>query len=170
MIYEVGESYAMFQGRQDGVHLSIADSGLMLTCLFDRPTSAEVKAFHARQPLSVRVMRKYDLLTMCLRFGQLSWMDCTYTPHIGSDPDLPPVDDGQGYALHILLFDTSTGTLKQQRLVSLSTEVSRRIREIIQDLRATPFSQPTYQKQLNLLYSLYSTDDLAAQYEAKCTL
>lgn len=170
MIFEVGESYAMFKGRQDGVYLSIDDAGLMLTCLFNRPTSAEVKAFHARQPLSVRVMRKYDLLTMCLRFGQLNWMDCTYTPHIGSDPDLPPVGDGQGYAMHILLFDTSTGTLKQQRLVSLSTEVSRRIREIIRDLRATPFSQAAYQKQLGLLYSLYSTDDLAAQYEAKCTL
>ena len=87
-------------------------------------------------------------------------MDCTYTPHLGEIPNLPDATDGMGYSLHICMFDTSTGELKVQRIVSLDTVTSQYIKKQIEGLKNKPFDKATYNAQLNAIYGTYSTKDL----------
>lgn len=158
--YEVGRRYADYVRMPEGAYLSLDGSGVLLTVLFDRPTAKECSSFDARNPIQIRVLRKYNLLVLLARFGSSPWMDSTYTPHIGNTPELPPVPDGAGYAMTIRLFDTITGELKKQRIVGLGTDISREIRRIVLELQETQFSNQSYQDQLDFLYSEYSTLDL----------
>lgn len=156
----VGQVIPEYRGRQEGVYLSIDGTGLTVSCLYDSPTSKERHAFKERAPLAVCVARKYDLMVMCLRFGAQPWVDCTYTPHIGAEPILQPVEGGQGYAMIVRLVDTSTGILVAQRLVSLGTEISIEIRRIVDEIQHTEFDAEQYNRQIKTLYSIYSTEDL----------
>ena len=54
-----------------------------------------------------------------------------------------------------------------QRMVGLGTELSRRIKCIVDDLSSMPFSKQQYNNQLTMLYSLFSTDDLVASAECR---
>ena len=91
MIFEVGKSYPDMRMKPDGVFLSIDDSGLLITVLMDSPSKEEKRAFHQNSAFSVAAGRIFDLLFLCVKFGSLSWMDCTYTPHLGYTPLLPDV-------------------------------------------------------------------------------
>lgn len=159
-IYEVGKMYPEMRNKADSLYLSIDGSGLMLISLLNKPTSKETQAFNRHSDLSVAAGRMFDLLYLCVKFGNLNWMDCTYTPHLGEIPNLPDATDGMGYALHICMFDTSTGVLKVQRIVSLDTITSQYIKKQIEGLKNKPFDKATYNAQLNAIYGNYSTKDL----------
>ncbi len=162
MIFEVGKSYPDMRMKPDGVFLSIDDSGLLITVLMDSPSKEEKRAFHQNSAFSVAAGRIFDLLFLCVKFGSLSWMDCTYTPHLGYTPLLPDVPDGLGYAAIIRLFDTRTGLLCSQRLVSIDTLVSRYIRAQIEEIKKCRFDVSKYHDQINMVYNTYSTMDLLA--------
>ena len=147
-IYEVGKMYPEMRNKADSLYLSIDGSGLMLISLLNKPTSKETQAFNRHSDLSVAAGRMFDLLYLCVKFGNLNWMDCTYTPHLGEIPNLPDATDGMGYALHICMFDTSTGVLpgwKQGFLPAPPFQTFSQVR-----LRVTPqcgsvFSAPLHQ-------------------------
>lgn len=168
--YVVGQFYPEFARRSDGVYLSIDDAGILVNVLFNSPTAKERKAFQSREPLSVCVLRKYDLLVMLLRFSTLPWMDCTFTPNIGKKPVMQDVPDGAGYAMVVRLFDTRNGMLRTQRMISLGTEISREIKHIVDDLSKTPFARDIYNTQIKTLYSTYKTTDLLDEVTIKWSL
>lgn len=95
------------------------------------------------------------------------WIDCTYTPHIGFESALQPVEDGQGYAMIVRLVDTRTGILMAQRLVGLGTEISLEIRRIVNEIQRTKFDVEQYRKQINTLYTIYSTEELVREASVK---
>lgn len=160
MIFEVGKAYPEMCMKPDGVFLAIDDSGLMITVLMESPSKEEKLAFKQNSTFSLAAGRIFDLLFLCVKFGNLSWMDCTYTPHIGNIPFLADVPDGAGYAVLIRLFDTRTGTLCSQRLVSMDTLVSRYIREQVEEIKKSRFDLSKYHAQINMVYNTYSTMDL----------
>lgn len=166
MIYQVGEKYSQFRG-EDGVFLTLDDSGIIVLCRMARPTAKEKRAFDRRQPLGIGIGEMGSVMFMTLRFGDLPLMDCTYSPHVtGKCPELQIPSESEGYAMTILLADADSGELLQTRLVGLPHDFSLSVRDSLDCIMNSP--EP-YQISLNRVYS-FSTQQLHTMTKARCTM
>ena len=64
----------------------------------------------------------------------------------------------QGYSIHVMLIDSATGILVQQRLIGLDHDLSMRLREAIINQPVIP----DYEKRLQSIMAQHSTMDLVA--------
>ena len=94
-------------------------------------------------------------------------MDTAYTVHLERTPvDVSePIDDGEGYGLHVYLVDSDTQTIKVMRLIGLSTSISRKLQQALIKQQAAEFDGRIHQMQIQNIYSVMSSSDMAAQGE-----
>ena len=76
----------------------------------------------------------------------MSWMDAPYNVHLSRNLNrLEMPADGQGLAMTVHLYDTQTGRLLHNRLLSLSTEISRKLVKMAMEQKEKPFDRQLYQ-------------------------
>ena len=162
--YEVGKRYSEAAGHSEGVLFDITDGGIILPLYFDRPSGHEIAEMEASKPVRMGFIAKDNVIIMLLKFGSLDWMDAPYTPHLSKNlTHLPDkVLPGEGLAVHFMLFDTSTGELKQQRMFSLRDQLSNDLVNEIHKIFGKPFDLQAYNEDIAEAYR-YSTDELVKQ-------
>lgn len=149
----------MFTPASDGIYLEF-DGGFMLISVLGRPTPKEKNAFKSGVPqFSLAVLN--DVIFFLSRFGTLNWADSPFYIHCYHDNRillLEPPEPTQGYGLHVMLIDGTTGILVHQRLIGLEHDLSMRLFDAI-------IHQPVisdYNQRLQLTMARYTTNDLVS--------
>ena len=152
-VYEKGKPTGL-QGP-DGVIFDVANSGAMLVIRMDRPTAKEKKEFE--RGISMRFAVVDDIIFILVRMGLYNWMDAPYHKMYSRNlSHLEMPQDGEGLAVHILLVDGASGILVNQKIISLSTELTRALFTAI-------INQPViddYESRLMKIFGQYTTNDL----------
>lgn len=136
------------------------DGAFMLTCAFDRPTAKEKKAFKSGVPQFDLVVVN-GIIFFLSRFGTLNWMDSPFNIHLypaNRILQLKKPGPTQGYGLHVMLIDSSTGILVHQRLIGLEHDLSTRLYDAIIHQPMIP----NYNQQVQLTMAQYTTRNLVA--------
>ena len=164
--YINGERYDAFRG-EDGLFLTVGSDGITLLCRMARPTAEEKSAFHSSKGISIGMGIIGCVIWWTVRFGSLQLMDCTWSPTIGGMPDLQlPEDPRQGYALHVMLADASTGELIRQRLVGLPHDFSVSLYDAA---HAANLAAESYRESLAQVYAL-DTHELNQRAAVRCDI
>ena len=124
-------------------------------------TSKETQAVRKGLP-QFSVTKVKSVIFLLARFGLLEWMDVPYSVHLDHDLDLDDINinDGEGLGLHIILIEARTNTVKVMRLITLDTGLSRTLIDFIKQQQNEPFDMQKYYREVNMIYSQYSTRDL----------
>lgn len=114
-----------------------------------------------------RLYVRDNIIFLCFKFGELPWMDTAYTVHLERTPvDVSTsIDDGAGYGLHVYLVDADTQNIKVMRLIGLNTSISRKLQQALIKQQAAEFDNRIYQMQIQNIYNVMSSADMAAQGE-----
>ena len=145
---------------QEGIRFSF-DGKFTLMYAFDRPTVEEKQAFKSGNPCQFGLAVVDDVIFFLSRFGTLKWMDAPFNIHLYPDNRarlLEVPGPTQGYAVYIMLVDSSTGIIEQLRLTSLTHDLSMRLRDAIINQPVIP----DYDQRLQSIMARYSTEDLVA--------
>ena len=159
--YEVGKVYPEAIMHQEVCIFDLNDSGGTMMVYFNRPEAHEIEQFESGKRFEIRFVSLNDVIMMLVKVGDLSWMDAPYTPHLSpqlTTLDLPP--ENYGMTLIVQLFDSSTGRLVSQKLISFSTDFTRRLYSKILALQAERFDKDKYNKTLSAIYQRYTTKEL----------
>ena len=163
-IFEVGKTYPEAIGHEEAPLFDITDAGILIPIYINRPTAEEVTQFKSDVPIKMAYVARDNLLMILMKFGSMAWMDAPYTPHLSNQ--LTHLPDGiefeQGFTTHLLLFDTDSGVLKEQRIFSLRQKMSNDLIREIKKILSRPFDKTGYLNDINFLYR-YSTNELVKQ-------
>lgn len=158
--YEVGEIYSFALNHSDGCYFDMADDAATIMVFMKRPSQNEKEQISENHYVKYAMVTYKNAVIMLFKFGTLNWMDAPYTLHLSKNlTKLQPISDGFGYAIHILLFDTRTGRLVEQRLLAMPTEFSACLADEIRRISANDFDIVGYNSDLKKAYR-YSTDQL----------
>lgn len=165
--FEVGKKYPQFVGKQESVYFDITDAGSVLYLLFDRPTNKEIEQISADHPLRMSMVEKRTFIMPLFKFGDLNWIDSTYTPHLSRNLHTPieMPDKGKGLAVSVMLIDTHSGELKHLRLISMPEELTRKIFSAVNKLAEEPFDSMAYTQEINATFQRWTTDQLVKMAE-----
>lgn len=158
--FSVGTRYPEFASGADIIRCAVDASGITLFVSLAGISASEEAQFQQDAPFEVRYCVVRGVFFWLVKFGSMEWMDAPYNPALGEPVELDLVDDGAGYALTILLFDSRTGELRNIRLIGLGTDFSRAVRREIQGLLANPLPAPIYDSALASVMAAYPTRDL----------
>ena len=158
--FEVGK--VVCRPSPDGIVFETTPAGVLLLLKMQRPTRKEVREFKNGRA-KFRFVVKNDIIFFLAKFGALPWMDAPYyrkyAQFDGASLEVPP--DGKGIALHAMLIDASSGVLVAQKLIGLSTELSR---DLIAAMKAQPEIN-NYYNVVDLTQAMYSTPQLVKESE-----
>ena len=136
MIQTVGQKYPQFR-MDDGVFLLYGESGLRLVYVMANPSPDEIQSMKPGAELMIRMGLMENHIVWCTKPDGQPWSDCAFAPAL--QPDLPydvEIQDTEGLALTVELYDGATGELLSLRLVSLSHNFSvlflQNCRELLQ--------------------------------------
>jgi len=128
----VGEKIC--EPSQDMMQFDIQDSGGILWAKYRKPTAKEIRNFKNGVPQFRYVVIDGVIYFLC-RFGTGNWMEAPFHQEASFASKLPNPPEGQGMALHVLLVDASTGILRVQKIIGLSTHFTK---ELVQDILNQP--------------------------------
>lgn len=158
--FSVGTRYPQFATGTDAIRCAVTASGITLTVSLAGISASEEAQFQQGAPFELRFCTVRGVFFWLAKFGDMEWMDAPYNPALGEPVELDLIDDNEGYALTILLFDSDTGELRNVRLIGLGTDFSRAVRREIQGLLAEPLPAPVYDSVLASVMAAYPTRDL----------
>ncbi len=158
--FSVGTRYPQFATGTDAIRCAVTASGITLTVSLAGISASEEEQFQQGAPFELRFCTVRGVFFWLAKFGDMEWMDAPYNPALGEPVELDLIDDNEGYALTILLFDSDTGELRNVRLIGLGTDFSRAVRREIQGLLAEPLPAPVYDSVLASVMAAYPTRDL----------
>lgn len=171
MIYEVGKTYKEFMGKPEECHFDIDDSGAVFWVTYNCPTPEEIKQFSSNHAFEARYASIYDIIMLQFKFGTLNWMDVPYTPHSSQNLTwLPEVTAGKGLGILVILADTANGEVKVLRYLSFSEKFSRELLKEVKYIQEKEFDRNVFNKNLNTIYSRYTTRDLLKISRSYCKL
>lgn len=171
MIYEVGKTYVEFMGKPEECHLDIDDSGAIFWVTYKTPTPEEIKQFSSNNALEVRYASIYDIIMLQFKFGTLNWMDVPYTPHLSPNlTRIPTVTTGKGLGIMVILADSINGEVKVLRYLSFSEKFTRDLLKEIKYIQEKEFDRNVFNKNLNTIYSRYTTSDLLKISRSYCKI
>ena len=158
--YSVGKCTPSLIGKE-GIVFDMTDSGPILVVRFDRPTTEEIQAFQADEPLELRMTEMKDIIFMTFKFSRLNWMDAPYNVNLSANlTKLIYIKDGMGYGTMIVLCDTS-GIVHAIRYFAMTTNFSRALNKAITEQLKTPFDYEQYCRHQASVYRAYSSKDLS---------
>lgn len=158
--YTVGTRYPEFATGADIIRSAVTASGITLTVSLAGISASEEAQFRQGAPFEIRFCTVRGVFFWLVKFGDMDWMDAPYNPALGEPVELDLIDDSEGYALTIMLFDSTTGELHNVRLIGLGTDFSRAVRREIQGLLAEPLPAYLYDNALAAVMAAYPTRDL----------
>ena len=158
--FVVGKKYEKYASGKDGVVFDVDDAGATLIVSFKRPTSKEIEQFASGKSLKIKCTTLKNTIMMLIKIGDLSWMDAPYNPDLSTSlTTLPDPEDGEGLAITVMLFDAVDGELKAMRLISATTEFTKKFFQSIEEISLQKITYENYMKYINQLYIKYKTKD-----------
>lgn len=159
---EVGKPYqAGLKRISEGFVFVFNQSGGVLKIVFDSPLDSEIKEIKDGK-IKLGLIEEKGIIFLLFKFGHLPWMDTPYNVTLSQPYELQELaDEKTGYAVQIILIDGMTGIVKALKLIELPHEMSKRLKELVENQRKAPL--PDYDAVLNKLYSTYDTIDFLAE-------
>lgn len=158
---KVGDIVHSFRIYEDRTHFDITDSGAVLLIFFQSPDAYEVEQFQSGKPFEIRFTELNDIIVITTKFGSLEWIDSPYNANLSKNlTKLELPRDGQGLGLTVIFADSYTGEVKNIRLISLSTNFTKKLFDCIMENKVKPFSQATYYANVAILMNKYTTKDI----------
>lgn len=159
--YTVGDVYQEAVNHQEGILFDIDDCGINLHVYMRRPTAHETEQFASGSPFEMKLAQLRNVIFPMFKFGDMNWMDAPYNVHLSRNLNRLEVPaDGQGLAMTVHLYDTQTGKLLRNRLLSLSTEISRKLVKMVMEQKEKPFDKRAYLDNVRSIYAAYPTKRL----------
>lgn len=159
--YTVGDVYQKAVNHQEAPVFDIDDCGINLSVYIRRPTTHEAEQFASGKPFEIRLVQLRNVIFPMFKFGDMGWMDAPYNVHLSKNLNRLEVPaDGQGLAMTVHLYDTVTGKLLCNRLISLSSEISRGLIKMVAEQAEKPFNMREYVNNFTSVYSAYPTKKL----------
>lgn len=159
--FQVGKDYPHAIGHSEGVVFDVTDSGILVQVFFYKPTVHEIEQFEVGNPFEMKLLQFRNIIFPLFKFGDLNWMDAPYSVHLSRQlTQIEVPTEGNGLSMQIALYDTKTGKLCKNRLIGLSTEISKKLIEMIEEQKKRPFNAREYDKNLNNVYAAYPTKKL----------
>ncbi len=137
-------------------------SGPMLILNWDAVTSKERENI-SEGDFKVKCFVKGQVAFLLTKFGTQNWMDVAFNLHaVGllKPEDLPEIEDGQGYGLHVVLINADNNVVLVNRLIGLDTKFSRKLRDVFLTQLAGDYDAFDYQVTASNIMQAYSTKDL----------
>ena len=162
MIYNftVGEKFE--HQFKNPINFLMDVSGPMLILNWDAVTSKEQENI-SKGDFKVKCFVKGQVAFLLTKFGTQNWMDVAFNLHaVGllKPEDLPEIEDGQGYGLHVVLINADNNVVLVNRLIGLDTKFSRKLREVFLAQLAGDYDAFDYQVTASNIMQAYSTKDL----------
>lgn len=164
-VYKVGQTVESLAGGREGMRFDMADDGGTLLVCFHRPTSTEIESVRRGQ-IRFKLLDKSGIILLFVKFEDMPWMEAPY--HVGLSKnltELQSIEEGQGYACHIVLVDISNGRIEALRLIGLGTKFSRWLKSSIEQQQQEIFNIEAYSKKLSRIFRTYSTKRLVEHAE-----
>lgn len=158
-------------GHKEGVYFDVDDSGASLIVYFNSPTDEELAQFREGHKFEIRYIELQNIIMFTVKIGNLNWMDSPYSPHLSKNlTRLTAPEDGQGLALTLILIDSYTGTVKNVRLLGLSTSFTQKLlKDLVLQLEK-PFDKSVYLTALNRIYQRYTTNQISKLSNIYCKI
>lgn len=158
--FAVGEKF----GHQfkNPINFLMDASGPMLILNWQEVTEKEQEEINKGE-FKVKCFVKGDVAFLLTKFGALNWMDAAFNLHAVSNvtvQDLPKIEDGMGYALHVVLIDADNNVVLVNRIIGLPTKFSRKLREVFLEQLAGDYDAFDYQVTSSNIAQAYSTKEL----------
>lgn len=159
--YEAGSVYHEAVGHQEGTVFDIDDGGIVLKVYMGMVTEHEADQFKSGMPFEMKLVQLRNIIFPVFKFGDMNWMDASYSVHLSRGlTKLEMPLDGSGLAMTVHLFDTVTGELLCNRLLSLSTEMSRKLVRMVEEQKMKPFNESEHRQNIAAVYMAYPTKKL----------
>lgn len=164
----VGDVREEWKNGADGYIMEYSeDCGLSLHVFLNGVSPQEREQFATDKPFEIRFVVIKRILFFCLKFGNMDWADCAFSPNLYSPPPcFGKVAAGQGLALNILLIDSGAGELLNVRLIGLGHEFSESFQTWCKLSLEMELSRDEYMKRIDSVYSEHSTLDLVGMTSA----
>lgn len=152
---------------QEGVRFDVTESGMEMLVYINRPSLNEIEEIK-KKDLKLALTSSKGIIFIMSKFGTLQWFDAPYSVHLSKPFELDKLEEGIGYALNITLVDAATGIVKAMRLVGMPTRFSRKLAREIDEQRYLDFDKEEYIRNIQSIYSNYSTKDLLKRAFVEC--
>ena len=158
--YVVGESCREAIGCPDEVYFDLDDGGINVEIYLSNVSERELAQVNSAS-FEMKLVQLRGIIFGLFKFGSLNWMDAPYNVHLSRNlTELEIPGEGCGFSMNVRLYDTATGMLVCNRLLSLSTEMSLKLIDMIEEQRKKPFDKREYDNAKKSVYAAYSTKKL----------
>lgn len=164
--FKVGAVHSHFQTFDNSFLMEYTDSGFVLYCrLSGGITHSEKQAYKADSSFDIVFTEKNSIGFFGVKFGNMPWSDCPFIPNLYNPvPVFNKLDDNKGYALNVVLIDSSKGEILGLRVVGLGHDFSVAIKEWCENaLVNLKITREQYLKAVDVVYAQHTTVDLIAQ-------
>lgn len=159
--YSVGQVISGFIGKPEAPVFDVTDTGATMVVLFNKPKESEIEQFRQNNKFEIRFTELYGVIMITVKIGDLEWMDMPYSPHLSKNlTKISIPSDGLGLSLFLMLVDTSTGMIKNMRLIGLSENFSKKFLGAVMEQKMKPFDRYVYDATISKIYSSYSTKEI----------
>lgn len=156
----VGGNYEFLFGRE-GALFNIKENGLDLTLRMHKPTKDEINAVKNNE-LKYYLTNIDGVIWFVWEFKGIELIDTPYCATIlKNKPVLQDIKDEEGYGLTITLGDCTSGKLEVIRYISLSTKVSKKLKEMVE--RQPEFNKSDYYRLCQMQMMKYTTKDIKSR-------
>ena len=169
--FEVGQVIEKFKNHQECVQFDISDAGATMLVFFENPVQEEIEQFKAGKNFEIRFTELQGVIMITAKIGNLNWMDAPYNPHLSkklSKFELP--NENQGLGITLVLVDAMTGEIKNIRLLGLSEKFTKQLFGIAMEQKMEDFDMIEYNKSINRIYSMYSTEEIVKISKNYCKI
>ena len=170
-VYKIGRVIDNFKRDQECLQFDIFDDGATMIVFFQNPTEDEIEQFKSGNNFEIRFLELYGVIMITVKIGNLNWMDAPYTPHLSKNLTkfhLP--NENQGLGLTLVLIDAITGEVKHIRLLGLSERFTKKLFGIVMEQKINDFDVMEYNKSINKIYSIYSTNQIVKLSKDYCKI
>jgi len=129
--YKIGERVEAFADGVDGAQFDMTDGGGILLIKFNSPTSKEVDQIkNGKIRYSISYLN--NVIYILWKFGSLEYLETPYSFSASKNlTELQEPIDSSGYAVNMILADSSDGEIKAIKLLSLSNRASKKLLDLI---------------------------------------
>lgn len=165
----IGDIHESWKSGTDGYIMEYSEEcGFTLSVFLNGISSLERIQFSTEKPFRIRSVVVDGIMLFCLKFGNMEWADCAFSPNIYREPPaFGEMEDGKGLALNILLIDSGVGQLLYIRTIGLGHEFSVRFQEWCKLSLQSVLNYKEYMEKIDAIYAKYSTLDLVGMCDAK---
>ena len=158
----VGQVKSEWVGMQDGYLMEYNNySGLTLFIFFQHPTPEEERQFRAEMECRLAFSEYKGVGFFCLKFGDLPWGDCAFSPNLYKvKPVFPILDEGKGYPLNVIFVDGAEGRIKEIRMIGLGNVFSNRFKEWCEESLQREMTRREYNRIVDECYEKHDTEHL----------